>query len=122
MTEIISGKAIHISLPWRKNLKFNILAVYAPNDERENEAFTKTIKTKLIERNMAMPDIILGDFNIVLDPLDRIPQHADNLGATNTLTDFLAFCNLKDGWRQTYPDTKQFSYLQKSTSSQSWID
>lgn len=64
----------------------------------------------------------MGDFNLVEDGLDRLPAHPDDSEAVAALTDLRTFLQLQDGWRTTYPDVKQYTFLQSATGSQSRID
>lgn len=78
--EIIPGRALQITIPWHKEIKLTILGIYAPNDGNGNETFWSEIKDKINPQRK--PDIILGDFNIVEDALDRLPAHRDYPSAT----------------------------------------
>ena len=65
---------------------------------------------------------MLGDYNLVEDPIDRLPCHADNMQTVEALQNLKSMFLLHDGWRRTYPTTKAYTYLQKATGSQSRID
>jgi exonuclease III len=120
--DIIPGRAMLLTLPWHSDLTITILNVYAPNAHNENQQFWETLELKWVNLNLPMPDIMLGDFNLVEDAIDRLPSHADPFGAINALDNFRSFLQLKDGWRTTWPTKRAFSFLQTSTAVQSRID
>lgn len=119
---IVPGRALLSCIPWSNSQNINILTIYAPNQTNKNRDFWETLKNKWENSNLPIPDIMLGDFNLVEDALDRLPSHPDNEGAVETLREFKTSMRLNDGWRATYPTTKSYTFLQKSTGSQSRID
>jgi exonuclease III len=108
--EIIPGRALQIIMPWRKELKLSVLAIYAPNDGSNNESFWAEIREKIDSQNK--PDVMLGDFNLVEDALDRLPAHRDHQGASEELAKLKSHLNLTDGWRHENPDGKNYTYTQ----------
>jgi exonuclease III len=120
--EIIPGRALLIQIPWHTDLLINILTIYAPNTPADNEAFWNTIHEKWQREHLPKPDIMLGDHNLVEDPIDRLPCHADNAQTVEALQNLKSQLLLHDGWRRTHPTTKAYTYLQKATGSQSRID
>ena len=72
---IIPGRAILLTLPLKNDLTVNILAIYAPNTPQENASFWASLTSTWEEANPPIPDIMLGDFNIVEEALDRSPPH-----------------------------------------------
>jgi hypothetical protein len=65
---------------------------------------------------------MLGDINIVEDALDHLPSHIDPHHPVDNLNNLQTKFQLKDGWCTTNPESKCFSFLQKSTRVQSRID
>lgn len=90
-TEIIPGRAIAIEIPWHEDTKLRILNVYGPNDTTENANFWKEIEDYWRTRNMPRLDAIVGDFNVVEDPLDRMPHRSDEHQAVLSLQRFLKY-------------------------------
>ena len=121
VTEIIPGRAIRLEIPWQ-DAWINILVIYAPNSPAENAEFWVTLHDKWVQVNPPMPDIILGDFNLVEEMIDRLPAHADAHRAVDKLRDFKELLGLIDGWRRTNPTVKAYSFTQEATQSQSQID
>lgn len=108
--ELVPGRAIATSFRWHADRRLTVLAVYAPNDQTENAAFWASLEDALSAGTAPRPDIMLGDFNIVEDPLDRAPQRADSTAATSALQRLTNGLNLDDGWRVRNPGTTAFTF------------
>ncbi|KAF8196517.1 Endonuclease/exonuclease/phosphatase, partial [Pholiota molesta] len=108
--ELIPGRALLITLPWHPSQTLNILCIYAPNIQADNAYFWEQIKAEGIGK--PSPDIMLGDFNIVEDALDRLPPSRDSSNATDNLNRLKLGYGLIDGWRNTFPNTLQYTYSQ----------
>ncbi|KAF9784120.1 Endonuclease/exonuclease/phosphatase, partial [Thelephora terrestris] len=121
-TVIVPGRAITLTLPWQENERINILAVYSPNAQAEIREFWKTINAKLETNPTLKPDIVLGDFNLVEDAIDRIPCRGDDAQTVQTLREFKIKHNLTDGWRKANPTEKAYSWTRLSDGTQSRID
>ena len=121
-TTIIPGRALSTSIPWLDNQNINILTTYAPNPPRDNKDFWKKIFATLTLYDLAPPDILLGDFNLVEDALDRLPSSQDDTNATEALRDFRLKYGLIDGWRLANPESKGYTWSRDSDGAQSRID
>ncbi|KAI6139205.1 Endonuclease/exonuclease/phosphatase, partial [Pisolithus tinctorius] len=110
--EIVPGRAILLLMPWYQQEWLNLLNMYAPNDPSENQSFWETIHDSLL--NLPQPDVLLGDFNIMEDSIDRLPAHPDYANAINSLRALKSHLNLQDGWRQTNPSDIAFTYTQSA--------
>ncbi|KAF9492426.1 DNase I-like protein, partial [Pleurotus eryngii] len=113
-TKVIhEGRAILTSINWGAEKTLTVLAVYAPNLLEENVEFWKKIREFFeLHPRTRKPDIMLGDFNMVEDTIDRNPSHNDSLQQTQELADLKSSLRLQDGWRQTYPDKRSFTFMQ----------
>lgn len=119
---LIPGRAILLVLPWHGKHTVTILAVYAPCDTMaSNEKLWNDLHSLWMSENLPVPDLVLGDTNIVEDAIDRLPHHWDDDSATEALARFKRILELKDGWRSTNPDTKAYTYTHP-TGSHSRID
>jgi exonuclease III len=121
-TVLVPGRAILTMIPWHDDQTLKILAVYSPNAPGEIKEFWKTIKDKVTQNANLKPNIMLGDFNLVEDAIDRLPCKADELSATNALRDFKINNNLIDGWRTAHPEEKGYTWLRESDGTQSRLD
>lgn len=119
---IIPGRAIAVMIPWHLNLTILVLAIYAPNSPGENRNFWRHLMDKWDELNLATPDIILGDFNIVEDALDRLPAHSDDPDAVSKLQGLKSHFGVVDGWRNIYQTTRKYSFAQEATGAHSRIN
>jgi ribonuclease HI/exonuclease III len=124
VNEIRRGRAMMVQTKWHSSEQnLTILAVYAPNDGAESENFFIEIKNFLETNNqLGSPDVMLGDFNVVENAIDRLPMHSDREKTVEALEAITDKYNLLDGWRKTYPTTKDYSFMQSSTDSRSRID
>ena len=119
---VIQGRALLICLPWKGESVVNILAIYAPNSPAENAAFWEDLKNTWINDGHPIPDIMLGDFNLVEEAIDRLPAHRDNAQAVRNFVDFKEMHVLRDGWRYQNQSNLLYTYTQDATQSRSRID
>ena len=122
--EIIPGHALMIEIFWHANEHLSVLAIYAPSQNMsENANFWQNIQA-FYERNRRIkrPQIMLGDFNMVEDMIDRIPMRVDPDATTNALDNLKMALQMMDGWRQTYPTTTAFTFLRKYNGHQARLD
>jgi len=54
------------------------MAVYAPNALNEISTFWSEMMKKVEEGAITDLDALIGDFNLTLNPLDRLPHREDN--------------------------------------------
>jgi exonuclease III len=120
--EIVPGRALLVRMPWHGDLLLTILNIYAPNDRTENEAFWRELRQKFATMNIPRPDLMMGDFNVVEDAIDRLPAHQDHIGATQALHELRSLLRLEDGWRKYRGNDKAYSYLQTANNIHSRID
>lgn len=120
---IIPGWALMISLPWNDNNILQILTVYAPNDWADNEKYWVELLNIWKTKKLPKPDIIMGDFNLVANAIDRHPAKHKHSGANDTLTEFLDITNTADAWCLENPTNQSFTWLKPPLGNiQSWID
>ena len=119
---IIPGRAILVKIPRQTNTTIKILNVYAPNDTKNNENFWEQINEITANRPELRPDVLLGDFNLVEDCLDRLPCHPDDPNAVAALGELKSNLNLVDGWRRTHPDKREYTHQHAPNASQGRID
>ncbi|KAJ7161824.1 Endonuclease/exonuclease/phosphatase [Mycena crocata] len=122
--EIIPGRAMLMQTNWHRGEMVTFLAIYAPNNPDENRNFWLKIEEWFADNPRApKPNILAGDFNLVEDAIDRLPMHDDNQAAVDALDELLTSFGLYDGWRETFPTTKAFTFHQNIVNgSQSRID
>jgi exonuclease III len=119
---VVPGRAISLTLPWHASDVLNILAVYTPNDVTENRDFWTELKQGREDNKFPRADIMLGDFNIVEDSLDRLPSHADRPQPVRALRELKHRLGLIDGWRSLNRDTKAYTFTSESNGAHSRID
>ncbi|KAF9491972.1 DNase I-like protein, partial [Pleurotus eryngii] len=93
--------------------KLTVLGVYVPNSITDNAKFWDALRVFFIENpNERRPDLMLGDFNIVEDTIDRQPAHMERNSATEALDKLKLELGMRDRWRKIYPDSVQFTFQQ----------
>ena len=120
--EIIPGRAILASIPWHGDTNIKIMNIYAPNDAKSNGAFWESLNAITSNRPDLKPDLLVGDFNLVEDSLDRLPCHSDDAEAVAALGELKCNLNLVDGWRRTFPDKRGYTHQHAPNASQGRID
>ena len=93
--EMVPGRALLARMPWHGDTLLTILNIYAPNNHAESKTFFKDLKTKFEMKAYPLPDIMMGDFNIVEDAIDRLLAHDDHEGATQALYELRSLLGLK---------------------------
>ena len=119
---VVPGRAMTISIPWHDNHRVNVLAIYAPNAPREARQFWRTVQYEIDTNPGTNPHILMGDFNLVEDVIDRIPSKSDDAATTEILRNFRLRHQLIDGWRMANPEEKGFTWSRPSDGTQSRID
>ena len=122
VTNIIPGRAIFMRIKWHAERELKILNVYAPNAPSENTRFWGEIESSMARHNVGKPDLMLGDFNITEEAIDRLPARLDNENATSALRELTEEYEIVDGWRQTEPNTKDYSFPQRGSTNRSRLD
>ncbi|RXW11242.1 hypothetical protein EST38_g14613, partial [Candolleomyces aberdarensis] len=117
--ELVAGRALYLEIPWQNNnstLRF--LAVYAPNQPQQNEAFWKTLKTSYTANTQThKPHFLLGDFNLVEEAIDRLPPHPDKENQVDALQDLKNSLQMIDGWRNENPNHIAYTWSQTSNTN-----
>ncbi|KAK0467571.1 Endonuclease/exonuclease/phosphatase [Armillaria novae-zelandiae] len=122
-TDLILGRALFIQVPWHRGTYFNWLAIYTLNDDSESKLMWDKLTTEWETCRLPRIDGMSGDFNLVEDALDRLPAHEDQRAVVEAFMNFRRNMNLRDGWRNANPDTKDFTFTQMAGNfSRSRID
>jgi hypothetical protein len=120
--DLIPGRTLLLTLPWHGNLTMSILAIYTPNTPADNATFFRRLTQIWTTHNYPGLDALVGDFNLVEDPLDCLPAHGDSQQATEALHDFKQMHLLADGWCRQSPTSLGYTFLHPQTAIQSRID
>ena len=116
-----AGRALGIRCKIEGSKSFRyILGVYAPNGETDNVEFYNHLA---LSDGLARADIVLGDFNRVEESIDRCPIRLEDPRVLQALHGMKAVRRLTDGWRETNPDERKYTYnASNRLSSSSRID
>ncbi|KAF8261539.1 Endonuclease/exonuclease/phosphatase [Lactarius quietus] len=112
--ELISGCAPAIKFKWHKENDITLVNVYMPNDRGEHHTFWELVDTRMRAKGLRHPDMLLGDFNLTEDAIDRAPAHLDDITAIAALRNLRQCFRVKDSWRHMYLDERAFTYLATS--------
>ncbi|KAH7917438.1 DNase I-like protein, partial [Leucogyrophana mollusca] len=116
ITTIIPGRAILLKIKWNTCSELTILNIYAPNNPYHHKQFWESITNHWTRNNLAKPSMMLGDFNITEEPIDRAPTHRDNPDAIEALRNARQLLEVEDKWRQLEPNTRSFTYRSANNS------
>jgi exonuclease III len=108
--ELIKGRALAIKSKWHNDDKILLINVYTPNNRSEHPDFWETIDTKRCSKGLRRPDLVLGDFNVTEEPIDRVPAHLDNTNAIAALRNLHQCLHLEDTWCHAFPHERAFTY------------
>ena len=121
-TILVPGRAMITSVPWHDDQTISVLTIYAPNAPGEMLEFWEAVDSGVNASQTLSPDVMIGDFNVVEDALDRLPSKQDDARTTEALRDFRLRHDLVDGWRRTHPTSKNYTWSRESDGTQSRID
>lgn len=119
---LIPGRAMQITLRWTAARTITLLNVYAPNTPTDNAAFWTKLQEWYERPGTKAPDVMMGDFNMVEDAIDRLPARTDPQSVVDALKSLCMNLNLIDTWRRAHPTDRSFTFLQAGGSSQSRLD
>ncbi|OJT01797.1 Transposon TX1 uncharacterized 149 kDa protein [Trametes pubescens] len=114
--EIVKGRAIQISVPWRGGDVRHILCVYAPTTagtQERKEFFDEVRQFYAEHQTCPKPHVMAGDFNNVEDALDRFPIPGEARDASVEALDELKSAlglMMVDGWRTTNPTETNYTF------------
>ena len=110
ITELIEGHALAIKFKWHNKDDVLLLNIYAPNNRNEHPAFWETIDTKRRSKGLRCPDLMLGEFNLTEENIDRTPAHLDDVSAITALRNLRQCLGIEDTWRHAFPHDRCFTY------------
>ena len=120
--EIIPGRALLLTTKHYAGRATRLLNVYAPNNSTYNGQFWTALLGHWGTHHLPSPDAVLGDFNVVDSPLDRLPPWPDPPAMADALHSLVAHFHLIDGWRHTFPSQLGYTFRQRNSTSQSHLD
>jgi exonuclease III len=113
---LIPGRVSRLTIQWEEQ-ELDIINVYSLNGEKEKLEFYKALQKELEELNDLHKPIILGDFNLVEDALDRLPHHYDKETICKVWSRITNCFKLTDGWRLLNPTEKAYTFSQRNSHS-----
>jgi exonuclease III len=116
--ELIKGRALALKVKWRENEEAVLINVYAPNNRNEHREFWNQMEAKRRSQNLRRPDFLMGDFNVMEDPIDRAPARPDDPNAVEALRNLRHSLDLQDSWRHAFPNDRSFTYRANNNGNQ----
>ncbi|EJD43863.1 DNase I-like protein, partial [Auricularia subglabra TFB-10046 SS5] len=118
---LIPGRAIMIKFEWHGGDYITMVGVYAPTDKAQNDRMWATLE-EVLHADGIRPDVLMGDFNFVEDPIDRYPAGLGAIDSPETFASLKRSLSTVDGWRTTFPSTIEWTWRNSARSSMSRID
>ena len=118
---LIEGRAQWIRLEWNEQIEISIINIYMPNNWKEAVQMIDEL-TDIIKQKKIKNTIIMGDFNLTEDPIDRLPMNNDPEYVLRHFRELRNTLNVEDGWRITNWNEKEYTLAHKSSKSLSRID
>lgn len=103
------------------NMDINIVLIHAPNQHSARRSFFTTLKNALNAYDSEQQFALIGDFNCVELPEDRLPQRDHDAGIKE-LQDLTNSLNVFDVWRKIGRTKSSFTYAQSNPKALSRID
>ena len=94
--ELQQGGAIWIKIKWANREKLSLFNVYAPTDWTLQPAFWSQLELEHHIKCLPRPDILLGNFNVTEDAIDRSPPNLNEWSAVDALRDIRMNWNIQD--------------------------
>ncbi len=108
--ELHPGRALLLKIKWLEQCETSLLNVYVPTTKTAQRPFWEEIDATRREKWLTHPEIVLGDFNVTEDKIDRAPAHLDNKSATEALRNIRLNWEIQDTWRHAHPNERSFTY------------
>ncbi|KAJ7599486.1 hypothetical protein C8J56DRAFT_881923 [Mycena floridula] len=108
--EIIPGWVLYVTHLWHGAETEVILAVYAPTEKPQNGEFYQEILSIWRKYKLPIPTKVMGDMNVTVDMLDRLPHKLDKKSSRDAHIEFRNAFDMNDGWRNTHLQMKEYTY------------
>ncbi|KAH9055098.1 hypothetical protein EDB83DRAFT_2225356, partial [Lactarius deliciosus] len=86
VSKLIEGHMIALKINWLESETTTLINVYTPNNKTEHPTFWEQVETVRQAYSLGHPSFLLGNFNLVEDPIDHDPAHQDNTNAGVAVT------------------------------------
>ena len=120
MTTLIPVRVTYLSLEWQQDGPINLLNVYAPTNLSSHPTFWAQLKGRWQDSGLPKPHLLLGDFNVTKDLIDRAPTHLDNTPAAAALRDCRHSLNVHNAWRAAHLTDRTFTHISPNNTMSRW--
>ena len=119
-TTIIENRASEIKIEWKQNT-YKTIAIYSPNPNKEKILFYKDLKDKINWGETELNNILMGDFNMTEEDIDRMPPRPEDSKVKQAFGKIKRKYELEDTWRHFNEDKLEFTHT-STNGSMSRID
>jgi exonuclease III len=98
ITKLIPRRVAFLKVKWLKMCSTTVLNIYAPNDRSEHVNFWARVMMERCARHLPIPDLTLGDFNVIEDAIDRMLPRLDDESAVAALREVRHKWDIRDTW------------------------
>ncbi|KAJ6580430.1 hypothetical protein DFH09DRAFT_895606, partial [Mycena vulgaris] len=113
---LIEGHAILLVIPSHRGETINILNIYAPNTPQERERMWAQLWYCYLDNpDLPLPTETLGDWNFVENIKDRTSNKEELI--PQSFLCLKGLFRIQDGWRTTFPDSREYTCFQKRTNA-----
>ncbi|KAG1836344.1 Endonuclease/exonuclease/phosphatase, partial [Suillus tomentosus] len=120
-TILIPGRLSVLSFKNTEAQQFDIINLYSPNDTTPKKTFYKKVLRKLSSQQWTNP-ILIGDFNMVEQAIDRFPEHPDDNGLTRLVGQIINKLDVVDGWRHENDEARDYSFTKMNPLATARLD
>lgn len=110
---LTAGRVIMLRLKWENGRKLTILNIYAPTDHSQHEAFWAQVDLERQAKHLLKLDILLGDFNVTEDAVDRSLPSLNERATINRLRKLQVDWRLQDQWHHDHLNDRTFTHMHK---------
>jgi exonuclease III len=110
MSELIPGRAAMLKMKWLKSCSAILLNIYALNNRGEHMNFWAKIMMERWAKHLPIPDLTMGNFNVMEDAIDRMPPNLDDKSVIAALREVRHTWDIRDTWCQANLTENAFMY------------
>ena len=119
--ELIPGRALFLKIKWHESESTSLVNIYVPTHKPRHLAFWTKICDEHTAQNLMLPDFMLGNFNMIEDPIDRAPAHPDDHTTAAALRDLQIAWGLQDAWQLLYLHDLAYTYCTMAGDQQTQL-
>jgi ribonuclease HI/exonuclease III len=116
---LIEGRSGMLDIAYERQ-KLKLVVIYIPPERKEKIETIKSLRRKLRQEEDRENIIVMGDFNMVEEDIDREPCHPDDREIVNEFIRMKTELNLLEGWRHANPGERAYTWKGKQKDDYSF--